>query len=103
MSPVTRALAVLLFFQAAAEMLVAGFLTTFLTLETGASVRVASGVLAGFWLAMMITGFIGLFAIALALFLITSWISGTPFAWIPFGQCTTSASCWPPRCSLCLK
>jgi fucose permease len=51
--PLVAVLGALLFFQAGTEMLVSGYLTTFLTRETGATVRAASGVLAGYWVALM--------------------------------------------------
>jgi fucose permease len=46
-------LGALLLFEAGNEMLVSGYLTTFLTRETGATVPAASWVLAGYWLALM--------------------------------------------------
>lgn len=51
--PLVAVLGALLFFEAGTEMLLGGYLTTFLTRETGASVREASWVLAGFWVALM--------------------------------------------------
>jgi FHS family glucose/mannose:H+ symporter-like MFS transporter len=52
--PLVAILSALFFFEAGTEMVVSGYLTTFLTLETGASVRAASGVLSGFWVAMLV-------------------------------------------------
>lgn len=51
--PLVALLGALLFFQAGTEMLLSGYLTTFLTSETGASVRAASLVLSGFWVALI--------------------------------------------------
>jgi len=51
--PLVRLLGILLFFQAGTEMLLSGYLTTFLTQATGASVQRASLVLAGFWVALI--------------------------------------------------
>jgi fucose permease len=51
--PLVAVLGALLFFEAGTEILLSGYLTTFLTRETGASVRAASWVLAGFWVALM--------------------------------------------------
>ena len=51
--PLVALLGVLFFFQAGTEMLVSGYLTTILTGEMGASVRVASGVFTAFWVALM--------------------------------------------------
>ena len=51
--PLLALLGALLFFQAGTEMLLSGYLTTFLTSETGASVRAASLVLSGFWVALI--------------------------------------------------
>ncbi len=51
--PLVSILGALLFFQAGTEMLLAGYLTTFLTSATGASVRAASLVLVGFWVALI--------------------------------------------------
>ena len=51
--PLVAVFGALLFFEAGTEMLLGGYLTTFLTRETGASVREASWVLAGFWVALM--------------------------------------------------
>jgi len=51
--PLVAVLGALLFFQAGTEMLLCGYLTTFLTQETGAGVRAASGVLAGYWTALI--------------------------------------------------
>lgn len=51
--PLVVLLGVLLFFQAGTEMLLSGYLTTFLTTETGASVPHASLVLSGFWVALI--------------------------------------------------
>ena len=51
--PLIAVLGALFFFQSGTEMLLAGYLTTFLTQETGASVRAASGVLASYWAALM--------------------------------------------------
>lgn len=51
--PLVALLCLLLFFQAGSEMLLAGYLTTYLTRETGATVRAASWVLTGYWLALV--------------------------------------------------
>jgi fucose permease len=51
--PLVVVLGTLLFFEAGNEMLVGGYLTTFLTRETGASVARASWVLAAYWVALM--------------------------------------------------
>jgi len=51
--PLVAVLGVLFFFQAGTEMLISGYLTTILTGEMGASVRVASGVFTAFWVALM--------------------------------------------------
>jgi FHS family glucose/mannose:H+ symporter-like MFS transporter len=51
--PLVAILGTLLFFQAGTEMLLSGYLTTFLTSETGATIRAASLVLAGFWVALI--------------------------------------------------
>ncbi len=51
--PLVAILGALLFFQAGTEMLLSGYLTTFLTSDTGASVRAASLVLSGFWVALI--------------------------------------------------
>jgi fucose permease len=51
--PLVRVLGAVLFFEAGNEMLVGGYLTTFLTRETGASVAQASWVLAAYWVALM--------------------------------------------------
>jgi len=52
--PFVAVLGVLLFFQAGNEMLLAGYLTTYLTGETGVSVQAASWVLTGYWLALAV-------------------------------------------------
>jgi fucose permease len=51
--PLVALLGALLFFQAGTEMLLSGYLTTFLTSEAGASVRAASLVLSAFWVALI--------------------------------------------------
>lgn len=51
--PFVALLGALLFFQAGSEMLLAGFLTTYLTGETGASIQAASWVLTGYWMALV--------------------------------------------------
>ena len=51
--PLVAILGALLFFQAGTEMLLSGYLTTFLTSEAGASVRAASLVLSGYWVALI--------------------------------------------------
>jgi FHS family glucose/mannose:H+ symporter-like MFS transporter len=51
--PLVAVLGALLFFQAGTEMLLCGYLTTFLTQETGVGVRAASGVLAAYWTALI--------------------------------------------------
>ncbi|MCG6928677.1 MAG: MFS transporter [Acidobacteria bacterium] len=69
--PLVAILGALLFFQAGTEMLLSGYLTTFLTSDTGASVRAASLVLSGFWVALitarMLLGRVLLHVSALAL------------------------------------
>jgi fucose permease len=52
--PLVPVLGVLLLFQSGNEFLLGGYLTTFLTEETGATVRAASWVLAGYWAALMV-------------------------------------------------
>jgi fucose permease len=52
--PLVAVLAALLFFQSGNEFLVGGYLSLFLTRETGATVEAASYVLAGYWAAVMI-------------------------------------------------
>jgi fucose permease len=52
--PLVPVLGVLLFFQSGNELLLGGYLTTFLTRETGATVQAASWVLAGYWAAVMV-------------------------------------------------
>jgi fucose permease len=52
--PLVPTLGVLLFFQSGNEFLLGGYLTTFLTRESGASVQAASWVLAGYWAAFMV-------------------------------------------------
>jgi fucose permease len=56
--PLVLLLAVLLFFQAGSEMLLSGYLTTFLTRATGASVSAASLVLSAFWVALIAARFL---------------------------------------------
>jgi fucose permease len=52
--PVVPVLGVLLLFQSGNEFLLGGYLTTFLTGETGATVQAASWVLAGYWATVMV-------------------------------------------------
>ena len=56
--PLVLLLAFLLFFQAGSEMLLSGYLTTFLTRATGASVPAASLVLSAFWVALIAARFV---------------------------------------------
>ena len=53
-SPLVVALGALLFFQSGNEFLLGGYLSLFLTRDTGATVEAASYVLAGYWAAVMV-------------------------------------------------
>lgn len=52
--PIVPVLAALLFFQSGNEFLLSGYLTTYLTRETGATVEAASYVLAAYWAATIV-------------------------------------------------